>query len=232
MAVSRYVEHLLRDIRQAKANAPTEPDYSDLHPFRDFDDDLDEVERYVRNRSEDRKTIAEWTGLNPEAFPPVEKLTKEEQLEIVRALLDTFGAYNWCFEIPEEVPADFAYSLMLNQFSYPVDQVFFSRIIMDFCIGCAEECELKQYCSCLKYQDNSDADFEPWKDTVGEILEQTIPDLPSPKSDAHQMHIHIRLASEEDRAFIEQLLENYPGVISLRIEPLLGRDWEDDSLPF
>ena len=230
MPLSRYVEQLLKDIRDAKKNVPEEPvqSYSD-----DLEDHFEEIERYVNPQPGDQRTIAEWTGLDPASFPPVDKLTTEEQAAINNELVLTFRAFNWAFEVPDEAPEDFCYELLIKELAHEIMMTHYGHVTIDYCTGSPEDCELKQYCPCLKF----DAEKEMREFHSMEDFDQARRELDPPgatgKVDTNlQRQIRVRFASKADRDFILQLLENYPGIDALRIEGLFQLDWEEDDLPF
>ena len=225
MALSRYVQQLLEDIRNAVHNAP-EP--SDPNDPADIAAHFDAIDRYTSPEHE-HGTLKDVIGLSADQFPPKEKLTDEEMKAILRELARTLRHFNYEMAIPKEIPLHFKYDLIQGIFDYEAPISAFSMMTMDFCAGWPDDCELKQYCSCRRFED--------------EEMEQDIEAMPSTNWQEHlrktptesyhgnllRKQVELSFRSIEDRDFILNLLSQYPGIEHLFIK---NAPPESGELPF
>lgn len=107
--MKRYLAHLLADLETAARLAPEPSSYAFRSPFRDDDDDArtDGLHvRYVR--------LSELFGIQPDAFPPVERLTKAQVTDVLNALEKLWRAWHISWNCPSRLTARRRYTTMVE----------------------------------------------------------------------------------------------------------------------
>ena len=226
MALSRYVQQLVEDIRNAAKNAPKQPEHGPT-----TDDELtahfEEIDRYLNPDNETDVKIGSWVGLSTANFPPKEKLNDEEKEAIISELHHTLFHFNFAVDVPDELPLDFHYDLMLRTLDYETMMTSFGTVTMDFCGGWPDDCELKQYCTCRHFE-FEDTDEEIPTDNDWQQRYRKLPPGSVAGGSIRKL-VDMQFRSIEDREFILSLLENYPGIVDLTIEDAPPRP---NDLPF
>ncbi len=173
--MKRYLAHLLADLETAVRHAPEPSSYAFRSPFRDDDDTRTDGlhVRYVR--------LCDLFGLQPDAFPPVERLTKTHVTDLLNALEKLWRAWHITWNCPSRLTARPRYTLMVEWMyretvSYHPD--FGAEI--DFC--CYREqgiCPMGNAgnCFCKEVEDIARQDVEAWEEFH---REQTKESEPSP----------------------------------------------------
>ncbi|MEP6648006.1 MAG: hypothetical protein ABJC12_13030, partial [Saprospiraceae bacterium] len=138
-----YISYLLSDIQNAHRSVVTgikrEKQIS-------FEDEMEIVENWATKACDEPPTLGLQTGLSVEQFPPIEKLKSEELLQIILAFHEMLASWHIQAEIPEEVPAPFAYTLLINLLNESAWYFPGGMYHFDFCTGFAPDCELKEFC--------------------------------------------------------------------------------------
>ena len=108
--MKRYIAHLLADLETAARHAPEPSSYAFRSPFRDEEDDDTRTDglhvRYVR--------LSDLFGLSPDAFPPVERLTKVQVTDLLTAIESLWRAWRISWECPARLTARPRYTLMVE----------------------------------------------------------------------------------------------------------------------
>ena len=107
--MKRYLAHLLADLETAVRHAPEPSSYAFRSPFRDDDDDTrtDGLHvRYVR--------LCDLFGLQSDAFPPVERLTKAQVTDVLNTLEKLWRAWHITWNCPSRLTARPRYTLMVE----------------------------------------------------------------------------------------------------------------------
>ncbi|MBI2968460.1 MAG: hypothetical protein HYY40_11710 [Bacteroidetes bacterium] len=139
-----YIPYLLEDIAAAHRDAGE----AKLHEPKTIEEELEESERFVFDERE--HTLGYYCGLKTEDFPPAEQLSNSDLKKVCKAFEEMLFSWNHTIDIPKKLPPSFAYKLMvdcLNKKTFIPDSGICG---FDFCTGYAPECELKEYCPCLK----------------------------------------------------------------------------------
>lgn len=146
-----YISYLVSDIQNAHRPVVTgikkEKQLS-------FEDEMEIVEKWATQAADEPPTLGRQSGLSVEQFPPAEKLTGEEFLQVTSAFHEMLASWHVHADIPEAVPVAFAYNLLINLLNKTVWFFPGGMYHFDFCTGFAPDCELKEFCPCL----------EIWKD--------------------------------------------------------------------
>lgn len=158
-----YIPYLLSDIANAhRKNIPSEIGHEDsYHPcnpnegleeeFREdaLDEHFKEIEAWL-NRDEAEHTFGYYCGMETIDFPPSEQLTEEEMKLVCEAFSKMMFSWNITIDLPEDLPVDRAYKMIVETLNTKTTIVSQGFIGFDYCTGDPTECELKEYCSCLK----------------------------------------------------------------------------------
>lgn len=151
-----YIPHLLSDI--ASAHRKEIPEEQDTE--QSIEEHFEEIDRWV-NGEITEYTFGYYCGLEADNFPPPEQLKEEEMRSVMDAFEKMMLTWNLMFDLPESLPTSFAYSLMVNSLNRETSIVNSGCIHLDFCSGYAPDCELKEYCPCLKiWNDEEDMNME------------------------------------------------------------------------
>ena len=146
-----YLSHLLEDIKlayrekiqaSAIAQKPTEELKTEMY--------FDEIERYVSG--DDEQTFGYYCGLGSEIFPPAAQFNEPEKEQVCTALENMFSSWNLQVCLPDNLPIDFRYELMVRTFDEPFTPFTTGVLVRDFCTGDPEGCDLGRYCPCLKFE--------------------------------------------------------------------------------
>jgi len=140
-----YIPHLLKDI--AAAHRINEETKEELQ--KTFEEEMEEVERYVSE--EPAHTLGYYCGMKAEDFPPPEQLSEKDMRTVCKAFNEMLWTWNFTIDLPKNLPASFAYTLMVASLDKKTFIAISGFVSFDFCTGYAPDCELKEYCPCLEY---------------------------------------------------------------------------------
>lgn len=171
--MKRYLAHLLADLETAARHAPEPSSYAFRSPFRDDDDGDTRTDglhvRYVQ--------LSDLFGLQPDAFPPVERLTKSQVTEVLNALEKLWRAWRVSWSCPSRLTARRRYTIMVewmyretvryhHDFGAEID--FCSHREQGICpFGSTEKCFCKEVEAVDRFE------METWDEYYGDTLEST-----------------------------------------------------------
>jgi len=141
-----YIKQLVADIQQAH-RAPQKTTIKEEGLA--FEEQMEAVERWATGEGSP-STLAETTGLAIEQFPPSQKLSEAEMIEIMNAFQEMLGSFNMSADLPDILPVARAYPLMVSLLKEEAWYLPGGTLHFDFCTGYAPECELKEFCPCLE----------------------------------------------------------------------------------
>lgn len=147
--MSPYLHQLLADIRAAH-RPPEEADQSESPSL---DAHFAEVEAWLAGEMEEGTHTFGWhCGLETIQFPPVEKLTGAQMDELVQALDCLLFSWNIFTDIPDGVPVETAYRLLVGVLDRSVTIVSSGMIGIEFCQYEVQECPFgESWCSCRNF---------------------------------------------------------------------------------
>ncbi|HTN08488.1 hypothetical protein [Agriterribacter sp.] len=150
-----YLPHLLADIAAAHRTEIPEEETEQT-----IEEHLEAADRWVSGE-EPEHTFGYYCGLHPESFPPVDQLSDEEMKMIRNAFEKMMYTLNHGIDLPESLPAAFAYKIIVDSLDWKANIVNSGFMSFDFCSGYAPDCIFKAYCSCLKIgnEKNDDKDI-------------------------------------------------------------------------
>ncbi len=105
--MQKYLQYLLSDIEALIEQAPVPAASGWNDGFSDEDESLDIPLRLVK--------ISDLIGLPPEAFPPENRLTNLQVIELVEAIDDLWSAWLLHWEMPFNLPARQQYTAFLRE---------------------------------------------------------------------------------------------------------------------
>jgi len=147
-----YIPYLLADIENASRN---EDFYTSYKPS--IENYFEAVESFL-DPNASLKSFSSHCGIDSSDFPPADQLSDEEMRTVVKALHKMMFTWNISMDLPEDLPADFAYKLTVEVLDRKLAILNHGIVGVDYCTGNPEGCELKEYCPCSK-MDRSNYDF-------------------------------------------------------------------------
>ncbi|MBE9468106.1 MAG: hypothetical protein IMY72_07280 [Bacteroidetes bacterium] len=153
--MKRYLNQLIEDMHNAAKNLPEKPYL-----------EISEAEECLRGcmeyESTEPKPMQEWFGIKKISFPPAEKLSKDELKLMVEEILKLWDAYNFDAVLPEGVPDELAYKMLVNNFDQPVVWVSEGTCGIEFCEYDEDNCPFPGYCNlCKKFSEENKTDDYP-----------------------------------------------------------------------
>ncbi len=144
-----YVKYLLEDIQAA-----FRPDDFFKSEMKDNSQDpmeahFAEIERWLNQDSE--PTFGSYCGLKREDFPPLDFFTQRELKAVVSLFEKMMFSWNLTLDVPRKLPVTRKYELMMDILETPTLIVENGFTGFDYCTGNPEGCELREYCSCIKF---------------------------------------------------------------------------------
>lgn len=142
MALFDYIPVLLEDLAAAKSRVPDVPKclYDDYGP---------ELSYVVEWERAPYRKMSELFGIPKEAFPPVEQLNESDLKKIVEAVLDLWQAFNFVAELPDRLPARWAYKVLVERWDEEVQYLSEGTMHIEFCSYETQSCPFpKEFCMC------------------------------------------------------------------------------------
>lgn len=161
--MKRYIAQLLADLETATRLAPGPSSYAFRSPFPEEEDD-----RHAQGMHARYLRLCELFGLAPDAFPPVERLTKEQVTSLLTAVEGLWRAWRVSFDCPSRLTARRRYTLMVEwmyQENVRYHHDFGAEI--DFCCYRGQGiCPLGNNgpCQCQEIEDSARHDVELWEE--------------------------------------------------------------------
>src|SRR5699024_3085867 len=108
LLMHRYLHCLLSDIQAAyKADIDEE-----LTFLKSFEEEMKEVERYIRGYSE--QPLSYYTKLHKEMFPSAERLYLNEMKTLLETFISMLKTWNAKIDFPEKMPLEERYEFLRN----------------------------------------------------------------------------------------------------------------------
>jgi hypothetical protein len=137
--MDRYVKQLIEDLGEI-CNQPIPLPFVEIPPEMQ---DFPEVAEYELGPT---KPISEWIGLETKRFPGKDVLTIKQMKMLSKAMLKAFDKINVAIDLPENIPTDEKYDLLLFCWDDPVSYLSGPGVHLDFCSGDCEGCRINKYC--------------------------------------------------------------------------------------
>ncbi len=161
--MKRYLAQLLADLETATRHAPGPSSYAFRSPFPEEDDNqrMDSIHaRYTR--------LCELFNIAPDAFPPVDRLTKSQVSDLLTAMETLWRAWRISWECPARLTARRRYTLMVDWMCRETVRYhhdFGAEI--DFC--CYRDQGICPFgengaCFCQEIEDAARHDVETWEE--------------------------------------------------------------------
>jgi len=148
-----YIPHLLADITAAHRTEILE--ITEREPT--IEEHFEEIEKWLEGE-ELQHTFGYYCGLDSAIFPPADQLTNKEMILVRKAFEKMMYTWNHGIDLPESLPAAFAYKLIVDCLNRKTEIVNSGCMSFDFCTGYAPDCELKEYCPCLEIWNEEEDD--------------------------------------------------------------------------
>lgn len=98
-------------------------------------------------------------------FPPPEQLEEDDLKKVCKAFEQMMQTWNLSIALPDNLPLPFAYALTIDTLNRKTNIPKIGMITFDFCTGYAPDCDLKSYCPCLEFWNESDDEMEDTDDS-------------------------------------------------------------------
>ena len=156
--MEKYIIQLLEDILAAHQVEKAREDKSSAGIEAHFED----VEKYLSGDYEQK--LGNLVDMFKEQFPPAEKLTQRQMKRVSVALEKMFWSYSIYTDLPEKLPIDIAYPLLVSVLDR---EVYIGEgdgmIGLEFCSYVRTECPFgEKFCSCKDF--NGMESFEKTND--------------------------------------------------------------------
>jgi hypothetical protein len=136
--MEKYVTQLIEDIIEAAKWAPESFEFST--------NDEEFMGQIVEAESAPPVSSEKLMGLMYIQFPPSEKLTINQMMDITKAIEKTFAAFRMYIELPDAVPTPLRYELIRDLFKEKFHLIKGMNHHFDFCSGDCEPCAIADYC--------------------------------------------------------------------------------------
>lgn len=132
--------------QESDANHLLDPD-SELHSQLSFL----EIENRLKSKSE--FSMFYQLGLEPEQFPPLNKLTEEQVEKLTFTIHRLWNAFNFTAVIPNNTPARIVYPILLERMHDEIMIANFGHVNLEFCHYEPKECPFGlDYCDCTQIE--------------------------------------------------------------------------------
>lgn len=153
--MEKYITQLLEDILAAHKSE------NEANPVRNegIEAHFEDVERYLSGDYD--QNLGKVVGLYKEQFPPIERLSPTQVQTITVAFDKMLFSYNISTNLPEGLPIEIAYPLMVSVLDR---EVYIGNgdgnIGLEFCDYDSKKCPFgEEFCSCKDFDDDY-KDFE------------------------------------------------------------------------
>lgn len=114
---------------------------------------MGEMEKWLEGKAE--HSMFSSFGLEPQQFPPPDKLSKEQLEALVTKILRLWASFNLAATIPDGTPSHIVYPILVKRMLEPATIMKFGLSGIEFCHYEPDECPFGlEYCSCKKYHDD------------------------------------------------------------------------------
>lgn len=143
-----YVMQLSEDLQMAAkmALSSAERELATLSHDDAFEQHLQDVERYIHG---EREPLSRILGFETTLFPPPNRLSAEHQETLFADMDALLVAYNFCAEFPIDLPANFKYAILRENWDMKCVYVGSGCSHLEFCNYEPKECPFpKEHCMC------------------------------------------------------------------------------------
>jgi len=156
--MKRYIEQLIEDLRAAKQLAPKPKPREEMND-EEIWDELIEIDRIIDEEPD--RPLHNIFGIDPQSFPPSEKLTNEQAKLLSSEILELWTAFNIDAVYPENFPLEKLYPMLVEKFKKPFLYFPMGLTVIEFCHYEPEECPFgDEYCTCKEWGFEVKDDFE------------------------------------------------------------------------
>ncbi len=161
--MKRYIEQLIEDLQEAKSYAPKQKAASEMTE-NEFMEELYEIDRIIDE--EEDKPMYNIFGIDPQIFPPHEKLTDEQATLLSSKIIDLWAEFNIDAVYPVNFPLAKLYPLLVEKFKEPFLYFPMGMTDIEFCNCEPDKCPFgEEYCDCKELAENWEKDFEEFEKT-------------------------------------------------------------------
>lgn len=140
MSLDRYIEHVIKDLQEAKKNVPPDPELEKITDQEEFNEKMFAIE--TAPDVPPKKLF----GVSYEELPAPEKLTDAQMLKLLDAIEDTFATFNIGISKIYNIPTKLLYEVVRDYFKEDIHYMPGFSMMLDFCSGWCEDCKIADYC--------------------------------------------------------------------------------------
>ena len=150
--MERYIEQFIEDLKAAERFVPVQKPHDEMTDD-EFMDELYEIDRIIEEKPD--KPMHNIFGIDPAAFPPVEKLTTGQAQLLATKILELWAAFHIEAVYPKNLPLEKLYPLLVEKFKTPFLYFPMGMTGIEFCNYEPEECPFgDEYCTCKAFADD------------------------------------------------------------------------------
>lgn len=105
--MQQYVDYLLEDLATIAKNPPAPPHY-------DVPEELEGIEYVLEWENNPYQTMLSLFNLEPEVFPPADRLSVQQLEQLNVGILELWAAHNFYADFPEDVPSKRLYEVLVD----------------------------------------------------------------------------------------------------------------------
>ena len=144
MSLQRYLEQLVGDIRESAKNRDTNVQYPPelVRAPDNIPEHLAHLEVIPAQE------VYKWMRLDPETFPPADKLNDDQIIYFCNILRQLFEHYNYEIEMPIGLPFRLVYEYLIKAFyKFETCKQGETINVISFCNGDEANCPFGEYCT-------------------------------------------------------------------------------------
>jgi len=152
-----YINYLLQDLEAAQGKEVSRPGPDAKGEFW-FEAHSAEGERFVQG-GEPEHPFSYYCGLEAAQFPPAEKLNPEQLCQVISAFNLLLLSWNLGTDIPEELPPELTYQLLVSTLEIKTEIVNEGFITLEFCSYEPASCLFGKHCRCKDLEELNNPDL-------------------------------------------------------------------------
>lgn len=151
LPLNKYVHQLIEDLESAKSRVPEVPKCL-------YEEPMEGLWHIAEWENAPSKPLSEWFGISKNMFPPAGRLSADALEKLAFAMSDLWVAFNFIPVLPDNLPAEYVYKILADNWDREAQYLSDSRTWLEFCSYDPSHCPFPiEYCQlreeCLKPPD-------------------------------------------------------------------------------
>ncbi|NPD44965.1 MULTISPECIES: UPF0158 family protein [unclassified Lentimicrobium] len=157
--MQKYINQLIEDLIQVAKNPPP-PSYIEAPPHIESEPVIAELALTPF------MPISKIVGIEESAFPPGFKLSSQQCIDVIHAVLQVFEALNIeLIDQPEDIPPELLYEAIISCWDQEVQYLPNAGMDLELCTGDQIDCPYGEFCSC-----NEEFDEEEFPEKFNSVI--------------------------------------------------------------